>query len=107
MIVPKLPKLNPVLNPLRWKKSALLSVLVLFLVLWFGFFDTYSLWSRFQLEKEKRDLINRTELLVHQTEQLRLKIESLQNDPALLERIAREEYGMRRPGETVYRIRNN
>lgn len=106
MIVPKLPKLNPVLNPLRWKKSALFSVLVLFLVLWFGFFDTYSLWSRFQLEKEKRDLINRTELLVHQTEQLRLKIESLQNDPALLERIAREEYGMRRPGETVYRIRN-
>lgn len=106
MNVPKLPKLNPVLNPLRWKKSALLSVLVLFLVLWFGFFDTYSLWSRFQLEKEKRDLVNRTELLVHQTEQLRMKIESLQNDPAILERIAREEYGMRRPGETVYRIRN-
>lgn len=101
-----MPKLNPILNPLRWKKSALLSVLILFLILWFGFFDTYSLWSRLQLEREKRDLINRTEILVQQTEQLKLKIELLQNDPALLEKIAREEYGMRRPGETVYRIRN-
>ncbi len=106
MISPKMPKLNPILNPLRWKKSALLSVLILFLILWFGFFDTYSLWSRLQLEREKRDLINRTEILVQQTEQLKLKIELLQNDPALLEKIAREEYGMRRPGETVYRIRN-
>jgi cell division protein FtsB len=98
-------KLSPLLNPLRWKKSFLFSILVLFLVVWFGFFDTYSLWTRFQLERQKSDLINRTELLVKDTEELKRKIEALRDDPALLERIAREEYGMRRPGETVYRIR--
>jgi cell division protein FtsB len=98
-------KLNPLLNPLRWKRSFLVSVLVLFLVIWFGFFDTYSLWTRFQMERDKRDLIKRTEQLVAETELLKKRIESLRNDPALLERIAREEYGMRRPGETVYRIR--
>jgi cell division protein FtsB len=98
-------KLNPLLNPLRWKRSFLVSVLVLFLVIWFGFFDTYSLWTRFQMERDKCDLIKRTEQLVAETELLKKRIESLRNDPALLERIAREEYGMRRPGETVYRIR--
>lgn len=98
-------KISPVLNPLRWKKSFLLSILALFLILWFGFFDSFSLWTRFQLEREKRDLVRKTELLVTETEALRLKIEALRNDPALIERIAREEYGMRRPGETVYRIK--
>lgn len=98
-------KLSPLLNPLRWKKSFLFSILVLILVIWFGIFDTYSVWTRFQLERQKSDLINRTELLVKDTEELKRKIEALRDDPALLERIAREEYGMRRPGETVYRIR--
>lgn len=99
-------KVSPLLNPLRWKKSALLTALLLFFVIWFGFLDTYSLWTRFQLEREKRDLMFRTEQLVQDTEALRKKIEALRNDPTLLEKIAREEYGMRRPGETVYRIRD-
>lgn len=98
-------KLNPLWNPLRWKKSFLLTLLGLFLVVWFGFFDTYSVWTRLKLEREKNDLLRKTEQLVTDTEILRQRIEALQNDPALLERIAREEYGMRRPGETIYRIR--
>jgi cell division protein FtsB len=99
-------KVSPLLNPLRWKRSALLSLLGLFLLIWFGFLDTYSLWSRYQLEREKKNLVHRTEQLVADTEELRNKIEALRNDPSLLEKIAREEYGMRRPGETVYRIRD-
>lgn len=59
------------------------------------------------MEREKRSLVNRTEQLVTETEALRVKMESLRNNPALIERIAREQYGMRRPGETVYRIKNN
>lgn len=82
-----------------------MTLLGLFLVVWFGFFDTYSVWTRLKLEREKKDLIRRTEQLVHDTSVLKQRIEALQDDPALLERIAREEYGMRRPGETIYRIR--
>lgn len=98
-------KISPIWNPLRWKKSFLMTLLGLFLVVWFGFFDTYSVWTRLKLEREKKDLIRRTEQLVHDTSVLKQRIEALQDDPALLERIAREEYGMRRPGETIYRIR--
>lgn len=34
---------------------------------------------------------------------LEARIDSLENDPATLERVAREEYGMVRPGERLYR----
>lgn len=94
-----------VLNPLHWKRTFLMWVLGGFVALWIGFLDTYSLWARYSLSRERADLIRRTEELTLRTEELSRKITELQRDPALLERIAREDYGMRRPGETVYRFR--
>lgn len=93
------------LNPLYWKKSFLISLLIGSFVLWFTFFDTYSLMTRYQLHSKKSDLIERTKELNQKTSELQQKIEELKNNPDLLEKIAREEYGMRKPGETVYRVR--
>lgn len=95
-----------ILNPLRWRKSFLGVVLGGIILIWFTFFDTYSLWTRYQLHQQKEDLISRTRELEKDTAELREKIESLKNDPALLERIAREEYGMKNEGETVYKIQD-
>lgn len=94
-----------VLNPLHWKRSFLMSVLFAFILIWIGFLDNYSLWNRYKLSKEKADLQHRIELLKLETIELERAIEALKNDPAYLEIIAREEYGMRKPGETIYRIR--
>ena len=95
------------LNPLHWKKSFLISILIIVLVVWFGFLDTYSVWTRYQLTRERSELIRQTELLIKESDALAKRIQNLRNDPELLERIAREEYGMRKPGETVYRIRES
>ncbi len=95
------------LNPLHWKRSFLIWVLGGFFVLWIGVLDTYSLLARYQLSRERAELIQRTEQLLRESDELSAKIQALQRDPALLERIAREEYGMRRRGETVYRIRTS
>ncbi len=92
------------LNPLRWRKSFLLALLVLFLVIWFGFLDTYSLWTRYQLHRRKEALIEKTAELKQKTRMLDEKIRNLKNNPQLIEKIAREKYGMRRKGETVYRV---
>jgi cell division protein FtsB len=35
---------------------------------------------------------------------LRAAIRQIQNDTAVVERLARERYGMVRPGETIYRV---
>lgn len=93
------------LNPLRWKKSFLVLLLVSFLVVWFTFVDTYSLKTRWDLYSQKKELQEQTIKLQELSEELKVKIEDLENDPALLEKIAREEYGMRKPGETVYKVK--
>lgn len=93
------------LNPLSWKRSVLLSVAAGVVAVWFLFFDNYSLFTRYQLHQEKQDLIQRTEELKKQTVELEEKIQDLEENPDLLEKIAREEYGMRKPGETVYKIK--
>ncbi len=95
------------LNPLRWRRSLLFFVLLVMLILWFGFFDTYSLRTRILLENEKKELIKETERLQAETMEYQQKLDSLESNPQLLERIAREEYGMRKPGETIYRIQED
>lgn len=92
------------LNPLRWKKSILVSVLVGSAVIWFLFFDTYSLLTRFQLENRKEVLIEQTEEYRKKAEELDRQIRELESNPQLIEKIAREDYGMRKPDETVYKI---
>ncbi len=93
-----------ILNPLRWKRSYLYGVLIGFLVLWFGFFDNYSLWTRYSLNQERAGLEQEIERMQEETRILEARIESLENDAAYLERIAREEYGMRREGEVIYQV---
>lgn len=94
------------LNPLRWKRSFLFTLVVGFLVIWFTFLDTYSLYTRYQLNQEKKFLIEETKRLQTETEKLNEKIQTLEDHPEIMEQIAREQYGMRKPGETVYRIKN-
>ncbi len=94
------------LNPLRWKRSILAGTLVGFIAIWFLFIDTYSVFTRVQLNFKKDELIEKTEDYRQQTAELEKKIEELKKDPDLLEKIAREEYGMRKPDEKVYRIKS-
>lgn len=92
-------------NPLRWRKSFLVTLLAAFVLVWFAFIDSYSLKTRWDLHTQKQELKERAEQLNADSEELKTKIEQLDEDPALLEKIAREEYGMRKPGETVYKVK--
>lgn len=93
------------LNPIHWKKSVLVVILSTFVLIWFGFVDSYSVLTRVGMNNQKNDLKQKIEELNASTEVLKTKIEHLHQDTQLLEKIAREEYGMRKPGETVYKIR--
>lgn len=94
-----------ILNPLRWSKSFLMLVLGGFIFIWFAFIDTYSLWARYQLNQRQENLKAKTEQLEAETQLLKQKIDALNKDPDLLERIAREEYGMKKEGEHIYKIK--
>jgi cell division protein FtsB len=94
-----------ILNPLRWNKKILLGLLALAILIWFLFIDAYSLKTRWQLQQQKQELIEKTQELEEQSEILESDIEALEKNPDLIEKIAREEYGMKKPGETVYKIK--
>jgi len=94
-----------ILNPLRWRKNFLVSVLAAFIIIWIGFIDTYSLYTRYRISQERSDLIQKTQQLEKETLELEQKIKDIQNNRELLEKIAREEYGMKKPEETVYIVR--
>jgi len=91
----------------RWKRSRLLLLLCSFAILWFLFFDTHSFVTKLQLENQKKELIERTEEYRQKTAGLEQKIEDLENNRELIEKIAREDYGMKKPEETVYKIQRN
>lgn len=93
------------LNPLRWKKSFLILLLSAFILIWFAFIDTYSLKTRWDLYTQKQELKAKTQQLKEGSEELKMKIDNLEKNTELLEKIAREEYGMRKPGETVYKVK--
>lgn len=73
--------------------------------IWFAFIDTYSLWTRIELHYRMNELQAKKEKLQKETQILKEKIDDLKTDPTLLERIAREEYGMKKEGETIYKIK--
>jgi cell division protein FtsB len=64
----------------------------------------YSLWDVRRLEKQRRDEVRQLEKARSDVKRLRARADSLERNPATLERVAREKYGMIRPGERLYRF---
>lgn len=88
---------------LRWW---LLGGAVLLLLVWIGFFDSHSLLRRYRWHQEYDRLTQENEQLRQDIQRLRKKLDRPLSD-SLVERIAREEYGMKRPNETVYRLKDS
>ena len=86
---------------LRW----ILAVVFLMGAVYFALFGgDYSFAEVRRLEKERTAEHARYQALQTELKQLRARTDSLQKDPATLERLAREKYGMIRDGERLYRF---
>lgn len=78
-------------------------VIVMWLLLQFVWLDSYS-WLRYQeWEKEYAQITAENVRLQSEIRQLQTLLETPPSDD-MIEKIAREQYGMRREDETVYRI---
>jgi len=58
-----------------------------------------------ETRRELADLEARVDRLVAQNDSLSSVLKRLENDPAYLEKVAREDLGMVKPGERLYRLR--
>ena len=86
-------------NKRRTLILAVVAVVVLYLL-----FDNKGVIARIRLELQQREMqqkVRDTELV---NDSLRAQIKALQGDKKTIETIAREKYGMTRPGETQYRV---
>jgi cell division protein FtsB len=70
---------------------------------WFLFFDSHSLVQRGQYYAEARELRAENAALQAEIDRLEAQLDAGLSDD-LVEAIAREQYGMRHPGETVYPV---
>ena len=84
------------------RKGLLVSAL-LFLIAWVAFFDSHSLVKRWTWHRQAVELERQNEALRAEIEALRRQLDAGLSDEAI-EQLARERYGMRKPGETVYLI---
>ena len=76
-------------------------VLVLVYVFLFGDYGVYRIWKQRQ---EIAQLERRIEELRLQKEELDRQIHFLKSDPQYIEKIAREEYGLVKEGEILYKM---
>lgn len=68
----------------------------------FVIFSDYGLLNRFKLEYKRISLKREIEDKKKLSDSLKNEINLLQSDPAAIERVAREKYGMKRRNEEVF-----
>lgn len=69
-----------------------------------GVFGNNGIITYTQLRRSYNDMQIRIEKLDRENEKMAGEIELLKNDPEYIEHIAREELGMIKPGEILYRM---
>lgn len=85
-------------------RKVLLPLLLGLAVYYALFGGEYSLLELRKARSEIKSQEQELQLLRDEVERLQARADSLENDSATIERIAREKYGMIRPGEILYRM---
>jgi len=94
-----MPDSTPFSRRVRWGIGLLLGGVLV----WIAFFDSHSLWQRYRWHQGLEATTQENAELRTEVERLRSQLDRPLSD-SVVERIAREEYGMKRPGETIHRI---
>ena len=88
----------------RIVKRLIIFGLLLLIVYIYGFGD-YGLYQYYQLRQEEKHLQTELAKLELESKQLEKEKQLLQKqDPDYLERIAREKFGLVKPGEKIYKL---
>jgi len=90
---------------LRPRGRHLLAAAVLAAALYYAAFGgEYSAFDLLRLERDRHDAEARLARTRREVDSLKAQALKLERDPATIERVARERFGMIRDGETLYRF---
>ncbi|MBE0555609.1 MAG: septum formation initiator family protein [Proteobacteria bacterium] len=96
-------KLKGLLSNRRLMLSLLGGVVLLAYVL----FGNRGVIARVRLELKRQEMIEKVQLAEQETKRLQAEKKALEGDKKTIEKVAREQHGMAREGETVYRIKKD
>ena len=89
---------------LPWLKNRFVLVGLVFLV-WMVFFDHNNLLLHLQYRNELNDLSKSKKYYQEQIDKTKKEVELMQSNPKWMEKVAREQYLMKRDNEDVYLIK--
>jgi len=86
-------------------KKRTIILVALFLLFLYLLFDNKGIVTRFRLEAQHREWIEKVKSDSIETKRLQEQIKALEGDNKTIEKTAREKYGMSREGETIYQVK--
>lgn len=96
---------EPTMEDRLRRRRKLIVIAVAALVIGFGVFSNYGIFTRLRLESHRRNLVDSLSSLQHVGDSLRQRATRLRYDTLEIERLARENYGMAKSNEEVFIIR--
>lgn len=106
IITSTLESIKSVLSYLFQNKKILIFVVFLVFILLNFVFSEHGIINRIQLGLEQKEYKEKISLELRKTDSLKNRILTLTFDSLEIERIAREYYGMLKPGEKLYIYKN-
>jgi cell division protein FtsB len=97
---------NPIQQIIKKKNFPTVRIIFLLMlipIIFFILFNNKGVWTRYSLKANQKTLQEKIELAEHTNKFLLKEIEALKNDKNKIEKIAREKYNMKKPGETIYK----
>lgn len=76
-------------------------------ILSYAMFNNKGFLQLLHLRKERQEMFEKLAMAQREQMQLREYSKALESDPNVIEKVAREKYGMIREGETVYKVRKD
>ncbi|MCP4230036.1 MAG: septum formation initiator family protein [bacterium] len=98
---------NGFLNNLNWRRVGIrggIVVVVVTALVYLFVFSKYGYLRMRELQRENGDLEKRVSEVESENEELQTEIGRLEDDMEAVERLAREELGLVKEGETIYRF---
>ena len=88
---------------LRVLKNKYIASIIVF-ILWITFFDRNDLWTQWDRKQELRKLEVSTAFYEKEIASTKKDLTDLNNDPAVLEKFAREKFYLKKPNEEIFLV---
>ena len=92
---------------LNWRRALIrggITVVIISILIYLFIFSKYGYLRMRELQRENADLEDRVTEVERKNEELETEIGRLEDDMEAVERLAREELGLVKEGETIYRF---